>query len=152
MATFPHLDPALAINPSNEQVVRFMALDQSQPAVIVNLHEYWPEARYPADYDDPALPPGVSGREAYHRYLRGVLAQVFPHEPGAHIRVADCDMTIVGAGNWHEMVIGTYPTRAAMFRISAIPRYADFVVHRTAALKAVLTVALSSDPFSPATR
>ena len=56
-------------------------------------------------------------------------------------------LVLVGNGNWHEIVVGYYPTRAAMFRIAAIPGYSELVVHRTAALKAVLTVALGEDVF-----
>ena len=139
---FPHLDPALAVNPPADRVARFLAGDAAAPALILNLHEYHARARYPAGYVDPRNPPDVGGREAYHRYFDGVLAHILPKVPGVRLVVAPCELTLIGEGNWHEAVIGYYPTRKAMLQIASLPEYASLVVHRTAGLKAALTVAL----------
>lgn len=139
---FPHLDPAIAVNPPADRVARFLAGDAAAPALILNLHEYHARARYPEGYVDSKNPPDVGGREAYHRYFDGVLAHILPQMPGVRLVVAPCELTLIGDGNWHEAVIGYYPTRKAMLQIASLPEYASLVVHRTAGLKAVLTVAL----------
>ena len=67
---------------------------------------------------------------------------ILPQVPGVRLVVAACELTLIGEGNWHEAVIGYYPTRKAMLQIASLPEYASLVVHRTAGLKAALTVAL----------
>jgi len=99
-------------------------------------------ARYPEGYVDLRNPPDVGGREAYHRYFDGVLERILPQVPGVRLVVAPCELTLIGDRNWHEAVIGYYPTRKAMLQIASLPDYAALVVHRTAGLKAALTVAL----------
>ena len=139
---FPHLDPAIIVNPSADRVARFLAGDAAAPALILNLHEYHAWARYPEGYADSRNPPDVDGRQAYHRYFHGVRADILPQVPGVRLVVAPCELTLIGEGNWHEAVIGYYPTRKVMLQIASLPEYAALVVHRTAGLKAVLTVAL----------
>jgi hypothetical protein len=145
MAQLLHLDPDLAINPSQAQAERFLSLDPEAPTVIINLHEYHPRAQYPADYADPTLPPDVTGREAYHRYLRGVESRLMPQTEGRLLMVAPCDLVMVGAGPWEEVVIGYYPKRAITMQLAALPGYQELVVHRTAGLKSVLAVALGAE-------
>jgi hypothetical protein len=71
---------------------------------------------------------------------------VLPQVPGVRLVVAPCEITLIGEGNWHEAVIGYYPTRNAMLTIASLPEYAALVVHRTAGLKAAVTVALHDSP------
>jgi hypothetical protein len=139
---FPNLDPAITVNPSADRVARFLAGDAAAPALILNLHEYHARAHYPEGYVDSRNPPDVGGREAYHRYFDGVLERILPHVPGVRLIVAPCELTLIGDRNWHEAVIGYYPTRKAMLQIASLPEYAALVVHRTAGLKVALTVAL----------
>lgn len=142
MAQFANMDPALAINPGSAQVEAFLALDQDQPVVFVNLHEYHDRARYPSDYADAAMTPDVSGREAYHRYLSAVESRFLPQVGARFLIVAPTDVLMVGGGNWQEAVIGRYPSRAAAMRMPGLPGYAQVTVHRHAGLKAALTLAL----------
>lgn len=134
------LDPSLSINPSYFQVDKFLHLDVKGGFSFMNVHEYYETAKYPPGYSNDKEFTLVSGREAYHRYLDAVKTDLLPQEPGSQIVVAPCEMVMAGAGTWHEIVIGYYPTREAAIRIGALPGYDELVVHRAAGLKAVLTL------------
>ena len=140
MSDFANLDPALAINPDATRVQRFLALDASEPVVFVNLHRYRERAQYPDDYT--GLDPHVSGREAYHRYVREVEHRFLPQVGARFLIVAPVDLTLIGAGDWHDAVIASYPSRKAALELPALQGYADIAVHRQAGLEAALTVAL----------
>ena len=140
MSGFANLDPALAINPDATRVQRFLALDASEPVVFVNLHRYRERAQYPEGY--AGLDPRVSGREAYHRYVREVEQHFLPQVGARFLIVAPVDLTLIGAGNWHDVVIASYPSRKAALDLPALQGYADIAVHRQAGLEAALTVAL----------
>ena len=140
MSGFANLDPALAINPDAARVRRFLALDASEPVVFVNLHRYRERAQYPEGY--AGLDPHVSGREAYHRYVREVERRFLPQVGARFLIVAPVDLTLIGAGDWHGAVIASYPSRKAALELPALPGYAEIAVHRLAGLEAALTVAL----------
>lgn len=111
--------------------------------MFVSLHRYRDRARYPEGYAGPD--PHVPGRKAYHRYLREVESR-FLRQVGARFRiVAPVDVTLIGNGDWHEAVIGRYPSRRATLELPALPGYADIAVHRLAGLEAALTFALGPD-------
>src|SRR6188474_1419165 len=113
MSGFANLDPALAINPDAARVQRFLALDASEPVVFVNLHRYRERAQYPDDY--AGLDSHVSGREAYQRFVPQVGARF--------LIVAPVDLTLIGAGDWHDAVIASYPSRKAALELPALPGY-----------------------------
>jgi uncharacterized protein (DUF1330 family) len=138
----PNFDPQLAVNPSRDQAAAFFALDPSGPAVFVNVHKYVEHARYPQGYADPGLPPNVSGREAYHRYLREVERNFLPKVGGRFLIVSPVDLLMIGSGNWDEVIIGQYPSRRAAIEMTTLPGYAEIAVHREAGLENVLTLAL----------
>ena len=140
----PNLNPAMAINPSPGQAEAFFALDQSGSAVFVNLHKYLDRARYPEGYDDPALPPGVTGREAYHRYLREIERSFLPRVGGRFLVVSPVDLVMIGSGHWDEVVIGQYPSRQAAIEMTTLPGYAELTIHREAGLESALTLALGA--------
>jgi uncharacterized protein (DUF1330 family) len=139
LATF---DSALSINPSSTQVEQFLALDPRLPVVFINLHEYHESANYPATYTGVESP-AVSGREAYHRYLRRVEQDYLPQVGARFLIVAPCALVMIGEGNWAEAVIGCYPNRAAAMHLPTLPGYAELQVHRIAGLKKALTIALT---------
>lgn len=143
MPQFANMDPALSINPGAEQVARFLALDASEPVVFVNLHRYRPRAAYPADYAGPDA--NVSGREAYHRYLREVETRFLPQVGARFLVVAPVDVTMIGADQWDDAVIGHYPSRRAALELPALAGYEAIAVHRLAGLEAALTVALGPE-------
>lgn len=142
MTELANFDPSLAINPSSAQVAAFLALDPARPVVFVNLHRYRARAQYPAGYAPPGLALDVSGREAYHRYLSVVESRYLPQVGARFLIVAPVDVVMIGAGDWHEVVIGRYPTREAAVTMPGLPGYADIAVHRIAAMEAALTLAL----------
>ncbi len=146
MTQFAHFDPSLAINPAADRVQRFLALDPDLPVVFVNLHRYRDRAHYPADHPEAAAPP--SGREAYHRYLREVERRFLPQVGARFVIVAPVEVTMIGEGDWHEAVIGRYPSRRAALALPALPGYGEITVHRLAGLEAALTVALAPEAVS----
>ena len=144
MAQVPNLDPTLSsVNPSDASAAKYLAMDQTESVVFVNLHEYHERAQYPADYDGSGGPADVSGMEAYHRYL-DPLGEVHHKTIGGRmVIVAPIDVMMVGSGPWHEMVITYYPTRASAMDMAASPGYAATVVHRLAGLKSVTAFTLN---------
>lgn len=139
LATF---DASLSINPTSAQVDQFLALDPARPVVFVNLHEYHERARYPEAYRGVESP-AVTGREAYHRYLRRVEKDYLPQVGARFLIVAPCALVMIGEGEWSEAVIGCYPSRAAAMHMPTLPGYVDLQVHRVAGLKKALTIALT---------
>ena len=113
--------------------------------MFVNLHRYYPSARYPGDYRDAGFPPDVSGREAYHRYLADVAAKFVPQVGGRVWLAGPVDMTFIGEGDWDEIVIGRYPSKADAMRVPALPGYDAIAVHRTAGLEQAQTLVVSPE-------
>ncbi len=142
MTELASFDSALSINPTSAQVDQFLALDPRLPVVFINLHEYHETAHYPATYTG-AESTVVSGREAYHRYLRRVETEYLPQVGAKFLIVAPCALVMIGEGNWSEAVIGCYPSRTAAMHMPTLPGYADLQVHRIAGLKKALTIALT---------
>ena len=147
MTQLASFDSALAINPSSSQVDQFLALDPRLPLLIVNLHEYHERADYPATYTG-AESTAVSGREAYHRYLRRVEQEYLPQVGAKFLVVAPTALVMIGEGNWSEAVIGCYPNRTAAMHMPTLAGYADLQVHRIAGLKKALTVVMTESAFA----
>jgi uncharacterized protein (DUF1330 family) len=135
----------LAIDPSDLQAQDFMAQDLSRPVIFLNLHKYYDDARYPTDYDDRDLPAGVSGQEAYHRYLWRVEHDFMPQVGGRFLLVGPVDLVFIGAGDWDEVVIGEYPSAEEAIRMPTLPGYEDIAVHRIAGLKEAMTLKLTQE-------
>jgi hypothetical protein len=140
---FETLDPAVATNPSAAQAARFAQLRITGGFSMINLHEYHDIARYPEGYKD--APVNVSGREAYGRYVKAIRERFMPQEPGFRLVELPVETVMIGPGNWHEAVISIYPSHAAVLRIPTLPGFAEIAVHRTAALKRALVLAVSGD-------
>jgi len=135
------------IDPSDSQMQAFLATDQASPVIFVNCHRYFSEARYSADFNDERYPTNVSGRDAYHRYLKEVSSRFVPQVGGRLLFAGPVDMVFIGEGNWDEIVIGQYPSKSHAMRVPALPGYDEIVVHRKAGLEAVQTMVLSPENF-----
>jgi len=70
------------IDPTQSQIQTFLTKNQKCPVMFVNCHRYYAEARYPDDFDDERYPVKVSGRDAYHRYLKEVASRFVPQVGG----------------------------------------------------------------------
>jgi uncharacterized protein (DUF1330 family) len=125
----------------------FMATDQASPVIFVNCHLYFSQARYPDDFSDEHFPTNVSGREAYHRYLKEVSSRFVPRVGGRLLLAGPVDMVFIGDGHWDEIVMGQYPSKAHAMSITAMPGYDEIAIHRKAGLKAAQTMVLSPEDF-----
>jgi len=142
MSGFANLDPALAINPSAEQVDAFLALPADRPVTMLNLHRYRERAEYAAGCDVATNERDVSGREAYHRYLRVIEARFLPQVGARFLAIRRATFTLIGAERWDEVVVAQYPSTAAAMRLPSLPGYETIAVHRLAGLQAAITLVL----------
>lgn len=131
------------IDPNDAQVQAFMATDQASPVIFVNLHRYYAEARYPDDYSDDRYPVDVSGQEAYTRYREQVVSRFVPQVGGRMRLSGPVDMVFIGDGDWDEIIIGQYPSKADAMRLPTLPGYDEIVIHRAAGLEVAQTLVLS---------
>lgn len=135
------------IDPTESQLQRFFASDQTRPVIFVNCHRYFAEARYPENFSDDQYPVNVSGREAYHRYLKQVASNFVPQVGGRLLLAGTVDMVFIGEGHWDEIVIGQYPSKRAAMTVTTLPGYAEISVHRKAGLAVAQTMVLSPQDF-----
>jgi uncharacterized protein (DUF1330 family) len=133
----------MAIDPTEAQGLILASTPQNEPVIFINCHKYHDRANYEASYDNPALPPDVSGQEAYHRYLWSVERDFLPQVGGRFLLVGPVELLLIGSGDYHEIVIGEYPSKSEAFRMPTLPRYEDISVHRKAGLESVMTFALN---------
>ena len=135
------------IDPTQAQMQVFLATDQASPVIFINCHRYLAEARYPGDYSDDRYPVDVSGRDAYHRYFKEVSSR-FVHQVGGRLLLAGpVDMVFIGEGNWDEVIIGHYPSKAHAMRVVGLPGYEEIALHRKAGLEVCQTMVMSPQNF-----
>jgi uncharacterized protein (DUF1330 family) len=133
----------MPINPTQTQSQAVAELGQDEPVIFLNCHKYHARAQYSEDYDNAAMPADVSGLEAYHRYLWSVEADFMSHVGGRFLLIGPVELVLIGEGDWDEVVIGEYPSKAEAFRMQTLPGYSDITVHRDAGLANAMTLALS---------
>jgi uncharacterized protein (DUF1330 family) len=133
--------------PTETQMQAFLATDQASPVIFVNCHRYYAEARYPGDFNDERYPTNVSGREAYHRYLKEVSSRFVPQVGGRLLLAGPVEMVFIGEGRWDEIVIGQYPSKANAMRVTSLPGYDEIAIHRIAGLEAVQTMVMNPQDF-----
>ena len=133
----------MAIDPTEAQGQALGSTPQDAPVIFLNCHKYHDRARYDASYDNAALPPDVTGKEAYHRYLWPVEQDFMPQVGGRFLLVGPVELVLIGEGDWDEIVIGEYPSKEEAFRMQTLPGYADINVHRVAGLKNVQTLSFN---------
>ena len=148
MEQFANLDPTLKVNPSGDQAKEYMQAGTEQPVMYLNLLRYHEVARYPADYAQPALPPNVSGREAFHRYLKEIETTLLPQVGGRFLLVAPIELVVIGAADWDEVMLGFYPSRAAGMRFTSLPGYETAALHRLAGVAEMITLILGKEAFA----
>lgn len=106
------------------------------PIVMVNLLKFRERAEYPDGRD-----PGLSGREAYHRY--GVEVTKLVEAYGGRILFTG-DVTALSLGRveqlWDEIALAEYPSRAAFLAMSSSPEWRAIAIHRQAGLAGQLNV------------
>lgn len=134
-------------DPTEFQMQAFLATDQASPVIFVNCHRYFSVARYADDFDDERYPINVSGREAYHRYLKEVSTKFVPQVGGRLLLAGAVDMVFIGEGHWDEIIIGQYPSKSDAMRVPTLPGYEEIVVHRKAGLEVVQTMVLNLQDF-----
>lgn len=134
-------------DPTEIQMQAFLATNQASPVIFVNCHRYFSEARYSDEFNDERYPTNVSGREAYHRYLKEVSSKFVPQVGGRVLLAGAVDMVFIGEGHWDEIVIGQYPSKSDAMRVTTLPGYEDIAVHRTAGLEYAQTLVLSPRDF-----
>lgn len=130
----------MAIEPSEAQGQALGSTPQDTPVIFLNCHKYYERARYEDSYQSADLPADVSGKEAYHRYLWSVERDFMPEVGGRFILVGPVELVLIGDGDWDEVVIGEYPSKAEAFRMQTLPGYAAINVHRLAGLQNVQTL------------
>ncbi len=118
------------IDPTGEQIKRFVEEGPDGPLVMLNLLKFRDEAAYA----DGSGEPGRSGAEAYAVYsetalqkVRGVGGSLFFTSP-AHTPVIGPD------GEWDMVALVRYPSREAFLSMVGDPEYQACTHHRTAAL------------------
>lgn len=122
------------IEPTPDQLERFLADDPGGSPVMLNLLRY----RETADYSPfPELDPGraVSGREAYNRYSEGVLPLLAGLGGGIEM-FGGCHGTLIGPDGeeWDDIVLVRYPSTDAFVQMVGSPEYRAIQGHRSAAL------------------
>lgn len=137
------------VNPTEAQI-RAVEAGPDGRVQMINLLKFHDRARYPDDFSGPE-PTDVSGEEAYGRYGAVALEQV-AKRGGRLVLLAAADEEVIGSpGDWDQVAVVEYPSRAAFLDMIADPAYQAGTVHRTAALERTTILATSpvidaSDP------
>lgn len=122
------------VEPTTEQLARFLADDPGGSVVMLNLLRYHEAADYSKVPDlAPATP--ISGREAYQRYSEGVLP-ILAGIGGSIEMLGACHGTLIGPEDeqWDDIVLVRYPDTTAFVSMVSSAEYVAIQGHRTAAL------------------
>ena len=118
------------VEPAGAALAALADLPDDEPVVMLNLLRFRDEAWYPEDTGHPPC----SGREAYARYGEAAFRHVRA-VGGEPILQGTPELAVIGPdGEWDEVVVVRYPSRAAFLRMLADPEYRTVAVHRSAAL------------------
>lgn len=121
-----------SLNPSREQLATFAeSMPADTPILMLNLLRFREAADYPLDSGHSPC----SGREAYRRYSRTALAKV--QGVGGKVELlAAAQVALIAPDNeqWSELLLVSYPSKAAFLSMLADPEYRAATIHRTAAL------------------
>jgi uncharacterized protein (DUF1330 family) len=127
------------VNPTEAQMRAVMA-GPDGPVQMLNLLKFRDRASYPDDYDGTE-DTDVSGEDAYGRYA----ANTMPHvgkRGGRLVLLGRADEQVIGAlGDWDQVAIVEYPSRAAFVDMGRDPDYLTGTVHRTAGLERTAIIA-----------
>jgi len=121
-----------AIEPTKEQLEKFISLDQEQPIVMLNLLKFKDQATYPEGSEHAAC----TGLEAYMLYSAVAMPSI--EKVGGKIlwsSVPEMKMITGSDENWDMTAIVRYPSRKAFLEMTtALPEYQAALVHREAGL------------------
>jgi uncharacterized protein (DUF1330 family) len=113
----------MAVDPTPDDVRRFVAEDDGGPVVMLNLLAY----------------DGPMGRESYGKYSEAVLP--FLAKAGGEVVYAgECSTTVIGAEGhaWDSILVVRYPSRQAFLQMVMDPAYQEITHLRTEGLKAAV--------------
>src|SRR4051794_3529871 len=109
----------MPVDPTGQDLKRFMAEDHGGPVVMLNLLRFAPE----------------DGLSSYQDYTRQIVP--FLREVGAElVYLGDCSTVLVAPDSheWDAVLLVRYPSREAFSRMVANPAYQQITALRTAAL------------------
>ena len=131
-----------AVTPTAEQIEGFLAPDATGPIYMLNLLKF----KAHAEYED-GRETSLSGQEAYALYAAEV-AKVITQVGGKLTFGANVARLMLGEVEelWDQVAIAMYPSRAAMFQMIQLPKYAEISVHRTAGLAGQLNIETVAPP------
>lgn len=119
---------AMPVDPTGQDLKRFLAEDPGGPVVMLNLLKFKPD-----------------GRPSYERYAQEIRR--FLDEAGAEIvHLGDCLTRLVAPEgfDWDAVLLVRYPTRQAFSRMVANPEYQKITSLRTEALSDAVLQATSA--------
>ncbi len=108
----------MPVDPTGQDLKRFLAEDPGGPVVMLNLLRFKPD-----------------GRPSYDRYAREILP--FLEKVGAElVYLGDCSTALVApeAHDWDAVLLVRYPSRRAFSEMVADPDYQQITHLRTEAL------------------
>jgi uncharacterized protein (DUF1330 family) len=121
------------VNPTEAQMAAVIA-GPDGPVQMINLLKFKDHADYPADYDGPE-DTDVSGEEAYGRYGANTMPHV-AKRGGRLVLLSVPNESVIGdPGEWDQLAVVEYPSRAAFIDMGQDPDYLAGTVHRTAGLE-----------------
>jgi uncharacterized protein (DUF1330 family) len=105
------------IEPTMDQIKRFMSMPDEGPVVMVNLLKFKPEG----------------GRESYAKYA--AATQEFLQAVGGRLLYRGrYRMPVIGEGDWDEILLVEYPSVSAFFEMMRNKGYQAIIHYRTEAL------------------
>ena len=109
----------MAINPTGQDLKRYLEEDPGGPVVMLNLLRYT-----------------EGGRAEYARYAAALSDTFLPRYGAEVLYVGDGSTTLVGEDgqDWDTVLLVRYPSRSAFSRMVADPEYQEVTAHRTNAL------------------
>lgn len=127
------------VNPTEAQLAT-IAAGPDGPVQMINLLKFRDRAEYPAGYDG-SDDTEVSGEEAYRRYGENTMPHVFSRG-GRLVLLSAANEAVIGdPGEWDQVAIVEYPSRAAFLDMGQDPDYLAGTVHRTAGLERTMILA-----------
>ena len=128
-----------AVNPTQEQMQKFLLSDFTGPVCMLNLIKYKAKASY-ADGRETDL----TGEQAYGLY--GAKMKPFVESCGGKLLFSgSADFLMLGEIDqlWDSVAIMQYPSKEQFVEIVSNPEVAGFSVHRTAGLEGQMLIATS---------
>ncbi len=113
----------MAVDPTPDEIRRFVAEDDGGPVVMLNLLRF----------------AGEAGRASYGRYSDAVLP-FLEAVGGSVVYAGDCSTTVVAADGheWDALLVVRYPSRQAFLAMVMDPDYQAITHLRTEGLEAAV--------------